>query len=162
MAIRQYNSAYKEYTQKKKKRIVILSLFCLILTGVSACTGKTEQGQETQAQKVQEQEAAEQETQGQETQGQETQEQEAQGQEVFEAKESGIAFTVPDEYKALKGTVKLEDFGEDLTTGRGYVQMAGFYYPMGGEEVERLYDEEAQAEENGDLDAIKEIMEQMN
>ena len=57
-----------------KKRIVILSLFCLILTGVSACTGKTEQGQETQAQKVQEQEVAE----------QETQEQEAQGQEVFE------------------------------------------------------------------------------
>ena len=52
-----------------KKRIVILSLFCLILTGVSACTGKTEQGQETQAQKVQEQEAAEQEPKGKRPKG---------------------------------------------------------------------------------------------
>ena len=123
-----------------KKKIALLSLLCLILIGVSACAGKTEQGQGTQAQAVQEQEAPEQEVQDQdartqeaqaqetqEAQAQEAQEQAAQQKDVFEAKESGIVFTIPDEFKELKGTIVFEDFGDDIVAGQGhYVQMAGY------------------------------------
>ena len=151
-----------------KKTIALLSLFCLILTGISACAGKTDQGQGTQEQAVQEQEAPEQEVQDQdartqEAQAQETQEQAAQQKDVFEAKESGIVFTIPDEYKKLKGTIVFEDFGDDIVAGQGhYVQMAGYYYPMSEEEADRLNEDELKAEEKGDIGAIMEIIEQMN
>ena len=57
----------------------------------------------------------------------EAQEQAAQQKDVFEAKESGIVFTIPDEFKELKGTIVFEDFGDDIVAGQGhYVQMAGY------------------------------------
>ena len=41
-----------------------------------------------------------------------------QEQDVFEAKESGVVFTVPEEWNALKGTLEYTDLGDHDEAGK--------------------------------------------
>ena len=60
---------------------------------------------------------------------------------VFEAKNSGVVFSIPEAYAATKGTIEYADFGDDNHRGEGIVEMTATYIPMGGQELGRLREE---------------------
>lgn len=84
----------------------------------------------------------------------------AQGK-VFEAKESGVVITFPEEYQSLKGTVDCADFGNRYNVGEGWVELSADYYPFDEEEWVRRMEEEGEAEDNGETEKALELLEAM-
>ena len=83
-------------------------------------------------------------------------------QDIFEAKKSGVVFTLPDEFKDTTGAIGFVDYGDAGSNGQGYVQMTASYYPMNREECEILLAEEENAEADGEMDAAAKIVEKLN
>jgi thiol-disulfide isomerase/thioredoxin len=79
---------------------------------------------------------------------------------IFEAKESGIVFTIPNEYKDAKGYIKYCDYGDISMYGKGIVRMAAFYNPLSEEEYNRREEELTAAQKNNDLEKFSEISDQ--
>ena len=86
----------------------------------------------------------------------------AAGRDIFEAKKSGVVFTLPDEFKDTTGAIGFVDYGDAGSNGQGYVQMTASYYPMNREECEILLAEEENAEADGEMDAAAKIVEKLN
>ena len=82
--------------------------------------------------------------------------------DAFEAAKSGVIFTVPDEFKDIKGMIDFTDFGDTGSEGQGCVQMAVSYYPMGGEEWKSLMAAKETAEDDFDMEASNKIIGQLN
>ena len=82
-------------------------------------------------------------------------------QEVFEANGSGFEFTIPEAFKAAKGTLAYDDLGNYYSTDEGVLDMACTYYPMSEEEYDDQLDKEGKAEDEGDLASALEILDQM-
>ena len=87
---------------------------------------------------------------------------EQQSGKVFVAEHSGIEIDIPGEYEKIKGAIEFTDLGDHFTRGAGIVEIYGMYYPMPEEEFLKLRDEEAKAENAGDVDKAMEILMQMN
>ena len=82
--------------------------------------------------------------------------------DAFEAAKSGVIFTIPDEFKDIKGMIDFTDFGDTGSEGQGCVQMAVSYYPMGGEEWKGLMAAKETAEDDFDMEASNKIIGQLN
>ena len=82
--------------------------------------------------------------------------------DAFEAAKSGLIFTIPDEFKDIKGMIDFTDFGDTGSEGQGCVQMAVSYYPMGGEEWKGLMAAKETAEDDFDMEASNKIIGQLN
>ena len=82
--------------------------------------------------------------------------------DAFEAAKSGVIFTIPDEFKDIKGMIDFTDFGDTGSEGQGCVQMAVSYYPMGGEEWKSLMAAKETAEDDFDMEASNKIIGQLN
>ena len=82
--------------------------------------------------------------------------------DAFEAAKSGVIFTVPDEFKDIKGMIDFTDFGDTGSEGQGCVQMAVSYYPMGREEWKGLMAAKETAEDDFDMEASNKIIGQLN
>ena len=82
-------------------------------------------------------------------------------QKIFTGEQCGAAFAIPEEYRNVKGTIDYMDFGDDYELSRGIVQMVAQYYPMSEDRLIRLYEEEAEAENEGDIEKAMEIIDQM-
>lgn len=72
-------------------------------------------------------------------------------QEVFEANGSGFEFTIPEAFKAAKGTLVYDDLGNYYSTDEGVLDMACTYYPMSEEGYDDQLDKEGKAEDEGIL-----------
>ena len=82
--------------------------------------------------------------------------------DAFEAAKSGVIFTIPDEFKDIKGMIDFTDFGDTGSEGQGCVQMAVSYYPMGREEWKGLMAAKETAEDDFDMEASNKIIGQLN
>ena len=82
--------------------------------------------------------------------------------DAFEAAKSGVIFTIPDEFKDIKGMIDFTDFGDTGSEGQGCVQMTVSYYPMGGEEWKGLMAAKETAEDDFDMEASNKIIGQLN
>jgi thiol-disulfide isomerase/thioredoxin len=81
-------------------------------------------------------------------------------EEIFEAKESGVVFTIPSEYRDTKGYITYCDYGDHGMHGEGMVRMAAIYRPESEEEYNRREEEMAIAEKNNDIDTFLELSDQ--
>ena len=82
--------------------------------------------------------------------------------DAFEAEKSGVIFTIPDEYKNIKGMIDFIDFGDTDSEGQGRLQMAASYYPVGREEWKALMAAKEIADEDFDMETSSKIIGQLN
>ena len=82
--------------------------------------------------------------------------------DAFEAEKSGVIFTIPDEYKNIKGMIDFIDFGDTDSEGQGRLQMAASYYPVGKEEWKALMAAKEIADEDFDMETSSKIIGQLN
>lgn len=78
--------------------------------------------------------------------------------EVFEAAQSGIIFTIPDEFSNVKGTIKYSDLGDDNNRGIPIVAMLATYTPLDEKEYEARIEQGMAAQADGDIETTVNII----
>ena len=82
--------------------------------------------------------------------------------EVFEAPRTGVVFTIPEEYQSLNGTIEYTDYGDNYSVGNGDVEVLATYYPYDARELDRRLEEEAEAEQRGDIETALKLFDELH
>ena len=75
-------------------------------------------------------------------------------EKVFEAGESGVLITAPDEYRAIKGSVHYWDYGNRYFLGDGVVELDAYYSPLSESDYDLIDQEASKAKEEDDFETV--------